>query len=313
MTVDTTQRIITVAAANAGVCTRRALLARSVSDAAVDRHLSTGMLQTIRSGVYVVTALSGPRTDYHLAVANLPRAAISHMSAGRLHELPVPVDQTTVEVTVPFDDGGRRFGGVTVHRTRLPLTVDVISLDDGLPITSLARTVFDLASCLRPNRLEHVIQTAMIHRGLTADAFWACYQPLARYGVRGPRALRRIMTKLLDDQPTPQSRLEAMTDRLLVRHGVWGFRRQYRPPWYDGVRGVVDFAHPQARVVLEADGRSWHATTQAMAEDRRRDRLAAAHGWTVLRIVASELAVRPDSTIGEIRSVVATRLADCAA
>lgn len=313
MTVETTQRIIAVAAANAGVCTRRALLTQGVSEAAVDRHVSAGMLQTIRSGVYVVAALSGPRTDYHLAVANLPRAAISHVSAGRLRDLPVPADQPTVEVTVPFDDGGRRFDGVTVHRTRLPLTIDVVSLDDGLPITSLARTVFDLASCLRPNRLEHVIQTAMIHGGLTADEFWACYQPLARYGVRGLRALRRIMTKLLDDQPTPQSKLEATMDGLLTEHGVFGFRRQYRPPWYDGVRGVVDFAHPQARLVLEADGRSWHATTQAMAEDRRRDRLAAAHGWTVLRIVASELAVRPGSTIDEIRSVVANRLPDRAA
>jgi very-short-patch-repair endonuclease len=271
------------------------------------------MLQTTRSGVYLVTALTGPRTGYHLAVANLPRAAVSHLSGGRLHELPVPVEQTDVEVTVPFGDGGRRFDGVIVHRTRLPLAIDVITLDDGLPVTSLARTVFDLASCLRPNRLEHVIQTAMIHRGLTADEFWACYQPLARRGVRGLRALRRTMVKLLDDQPTPQSELEAMTDRLLVHHGIAGFRRQYRPPWYDGVRGVVDFAHPEARLVLEADGRSWHATTQAMAEDRRRDRLAAAHGWTVLRIVASELTVRPDSTVDEIRSIVTTRLSICAA
>jgi very-short-patch-repair endonuclease len=313
MTLDITQRILSVAAANAGVCTRSALLSRGVTEAVVDRHRSSGMLRTVRPGVYLVTSVAGPRTDYHLAVANLPSAAISHLSAGRLRELPVPMEPSTVEVTIPFDDGGRRFDGVIVHRTRLPFSIDVITLDDGLPITSLARTVFDLASCLRPNRLEHVIQTAMIHHGLTADEFWACYQPLARHGVRGLRVLRRTMAKLMDDQPTPQSKLEAMTAQLLTRHGVSGFRRQYRPPWYDGIRGIVDFAHPQAKVVLETDGRSWHATTQAMAEDRRRDRLAAAHGWTVLRVVASELAVRPESTVDEIRSVVTTRLSDCAA
>ena len=312
MALDMTQQILAVAASNGGVCTRSALLAQGVGEAAIDRHLSTGILQRARSGVHLV-APTGPRTNYHLAVANLPSAAVSHISAGRVRELPVPVEGQGVEVTVPFEHGGRRFDGVIVHRTRLPLSIDVVTLDDGLPITSLARTVFDLASCLRPNRLEHVIQTAMIHQGLTADEFWACYQPLARHGVRGLRALRQTVFKLMDDEPTPQSKLEAMMDRLLMRHGVFGFRRQYRPPWYDGVRGVVDFAHPQARLVLEADGRSWHATTQAMAEDRRRDRLAAAHGWAVLRVVASELAVRPDSTVDEIRSVLTARLPNCAA
>ncbi len=308
MSLSNYQRILKVAAATSGVCTRNTLLDAGVSPTTIDRHTNAGSLERVRSGVYVVAELVDARTPYHLGLARLDGAAISHISAGRLHELPVPAGGTAVvEVTVPVESGGRRFDGVTVHRTRLPLAVDIVDMCGALPVTSLARTVFDLASCLKVHRLRHVVQTAIIHRGLATDDFWACYQPLARRGVRGLGPLRRVMCEMLDDEPVPQSVLEQRLARLLRDEGLTGFRRQYRPPWFDGVRGTVDFADPNVRVVLEADGRSWHATTQAMAEDRRRDRAAAAHGWTVLRVVASELSVRPDATIGEIKAVVASR------
>ena len=67
-------------------------------------------------------------------------------------------------------------------------------------------------------------------------------------------------------------------EELLGGVGITSLLRQFRPPWFDGVRGTVDFADPAARVILEVDGRSWHATSQAMADDRRRDRVAAGHG-----------------------------------
>ncbi|MDH3300933.1 MAG: endonuclease domain-containing protein [Acidimicrobiia bacterium] len=87
---------------------------------------------------------------------------------------------------------------------------------------------------------------------------------------------------------------------------VW-FEPQFRPPWYDGLRGVVDFAHPNLRLVVEADGRRWHSREQEMAADRRRDRLAARHGWVTMRFTWAEITGRPAAVASELRAVVATR------
>lgn len=121
------------------------------------------------------------------------------------------------------------------------------------------------------------------------------------------------MGELFRDEPVAQSMLEARVEEMLVGAGITSLCRQFRPPWFDGVRGTVDFADPMAGVILEVDGRSWHSTSQAMAEDRRRDRVAAGHGWVVLRVVADEVALRPSSVIEEVRAVLVSRTPNRAA
>ncbi len=101
----------------------------------------------------------------------------------------------------------------------------------------------------------------------------------------------------------PQSELEWRLTELVDQR----FRRQFRPLWYDGTRGVVDLAEPTSRVIVEADGRRWHAIEQAMADDRRRDRQAAANGWLVLRVMWDDVVRHPATTAAQIAAVVAQR------
>ncbi len=314
MSFDNMQRVLTLAANRSGCCTRFDLMELGVASTVIEHYRTEGILEPVRSGVYVVPWFVDERTPQFAALASLPMGAISFVSAGRRYRLPLPADDQGlgIEVTVPIGTGGRSFPGVTVHRTRLPLEVDVVEID-GLRTTSLARTVFDLASCVGPTRLRHVLQNAMIHGGLDEAEFRACYQTLARRGVRGLKNLRVVMDELFRGEPVAQSILEARVEEMLGAAGITSLRRQFRPPWFDGVRGTVDFADPAARVVLEVDGRSWHSTSQAMADDRRRDRVAAAHGWVVVRVVAEEVALRPSSVIDEIRAVLVSRTSNRAA
>ena len=308
------QRVLTVAAERSGCCTRFDLMDHGLPSTVIEDYRKAGILEPLRSGVYVVPWFVDERTPQFAALASLPMGAVSFLSAGRGYDLPVPADDQGlgIEVTVPIGTGGRSFPGVTVHRTRLPFEVDVVEID-GLRTTSLARTVFDLASRVGPTRLRHIVQSAMIHGGLEEAELRACYQTLARRGVRGMARLRVVMDELFRGEPVPQSILEAKVEAMLVGAGITRLRRQFRPPWFDGVRGTVDFADPAARVVLEVDGRSWHSTSQAMADDRRRDRAAAAHGWVVVRVVADEVALRPSSVIDEIRAVLVSRTSNRAA
>ena len=90
---------------------------------------------------------------------------------------------------------------------------------------------------------------------------------------------------------------------MLDEHGEYGFISQYQPPWYDGVRGIVDFGDPESMTVLEVDGRRWHAIEQAQVDDRRRDRMAQRHGWRVIRFTWAEVVHDPETIVDDIRAI----------
>lgn len=137
----------------------------------------------------------------------------------------------------------------------------------------------------------------------------ACAAAWCRRGRSGSGVIRALDHELLDAEPLPGSELERRAMQLLREAGVGGWTPQYRPPWYDGVRGVVDLAWPVELVVVELDGRRWHATAQAQTEDRRRDRLATTHGWFTLRFGWAEVVHRPGSFVDEVSQVLGARRA----
>ena len=86
--------------------------------------------------------------------------------------------------------------------------------------------------------------------------------------------------------------------------------RQYQLPWSkEPVIGCVDVAIPEAMVIVEADGRRWHARYDAMARDRRRDREVLRAGWVTVRFVYKDLVDDPDGAADELAAIVAGRVA----
>jgi very-short-patch-repair endonuclease len=156
-------------------------------------------------------------------------------------------------------------------------------------------------------RLRHLVEHAITARLTTPTCFQACASAWCRRGRAGSRAVRAVDHELLDAAPVPASVLERRAVALLREAGLSGWQLQYRPPWYDGVRGIIDLAWPDLQVVAELDGRRWHATSQAQGEDRRRDRTAASHGWVTLRFGWTEVVHRPAAVIEECRQVLAAR------
>ena len=77
-----------------------------------------------------------------------------------------------------------------------------------------------------------------------------------------------------------------------------------RPGTTAGIRGTVDVAWPDKRVVLELDGRKWHTMTRAFEDDRRRDQLGAAAGWQTIRASWQQVTARPDELVQVLRSVL---------
>lgn len=301
---ETPDQIITrMAAPKSGICRRDQLRAAGVGNATIARRLSTGYLEKVIDDVYVVPALANTDTELWAAVLAVPNSAVARESAARLHRFQLPATGRT-HLLAAKGVGRRRIPGTVVHETRLLRGEDLMTVRD-LPVTSPERTLVDLAAVYSKARLTHLIETH--YEGERPDPFAACVDALARPGVPGLGTLRELAVEFGIDDPLPASELERRLWHGLAAAGLVGFRFQYRPPWYDGLRGVVDLAHPDLRLVLEADGRRFHNRWSTVADDNSRDRMAAAHDWLVLRVTWREVVHRPAATFEGLAKAIASR------
>lgn len=266
------------------------------------------LLTRFSQGVYVMGDLT-PEVRLRAALAAVPAGAASHRTGSGVHRLGVPVPPG-VELVAPAATR-RQLDGVRLRITRW-LPADDLTVVDGMRVTTVARTLCDLAGVVSRSRLHHVMETVMSDGRLGTAELQACAAAYCRRGRPGSGLIRAMNHELLDDVPLAPSVLEQRTHELLRAAQLDGWTAQYRPPWYDGVRGVVDLAWPAPQVVVELDGRRWHATSQAQGDDRRRDRLAVTHGWVTLRFGWREITQRPAAVVAEIRSVLDARLASIA-
>lgn len=283
------------------------LTTAQLHQAGIDRNLIEsrrgGLLTPVTRGVYAVGPVT-PLVRLRAALAAVPDSAASHRTAGSVFGLPAGRSPVVEVVT------GRR-SAVAIDAVRVRTTTwlppDDVTTVDGCRVTSVARTICDLAAVLTRGRTSHVIERAITGRLATAEELQACARAWCRKGRAGSGVIRALDHELLDTEPMAESVLERKAIRLLRAAGLEGWQAQYRPPWYDGGRGIVDLAWPELRVVVELDGRRWHSTVQAQVEDRRRDRAAAAHGWITLRFGWQEIVHRPATVTAELLIVLSAR------
>ncbi len=297
-------RIIELAAPRHGVFLRRDALAAGVSSSALARRIRSGWIVRRHRGVLEIPALRDNRTDHALAALSIEGAALSHRSAANLHRFTLPVPRR-IEVVTTFS-GASRSPFASVHRSRRLPSADLVVVD-GLLATNPARTLCDLAGVLRPERLRHLVETQLVARSPSPDDLVTCFESWSGKGVAGSVAMRAVLESTLDDEPFAESKLELLTIERLAEYRILGARRQFRPPWYDGRRGIVDFAWPEAKVILEVDGRRFHTTSQSKDDDERRDLLAAEYGWIVIRVGWRTLTHRPTEFMQRLASIIAFR------
>jgi very-short-patch-repair endonuclease len=200
-----------------------------------------------------------------------PQAVLSHRAAAsRWLLLP---GTPAIEITAP--PGRTRRDRVILHSSR-PLAPADRTIQDRIPITSVARTLVDLAEVLPERRLADAIHQAEFHRLLDVNEVEA-----ALNRVPGRKSRHKLHRALAADDPPPASRNDAerLLHDLCVQHGL------PKPLVNASVHGhEVDLYWPEARLVVELDGGAAHMTRRAFREDRRRDRRLAAEGIQVVRV-----------------------------
>jgi len=236
------------------------------------------MLVPVHRGVYAVGHL--PRTHltswWAAVLACGDNATTSHATAAAAHGLLRP--HPRVHVTAPTV---RSRPGIATHRAEVvPVFIE------GLPCTTVARTLVDLAGCVPYRVLESAVRQAQVRGVLDVEAIGevllACPRP------RGIRRLRAILDDPVALQPT-RSGEERTALRALLRAGY---------PWpvvggtVPGTEELVDLHWPAQRVVIEVDGPT-HETQVQRARDRRRDAALRLLGWRVVRVPADEAHTAP--------------------
>jgi very-short-patch-repair endonuclease len=170
----------------------------------------------------------------------------------------------------------------------------------GIPLTSPARTIVDLAGGVDSEVLEAVIED-VLHRGLTTPgAIERCLGSAGGHGRTGTARLRRL---LRDRDQTPlESRLEVKVWRLLRQAGVRPVRQH--EVVIDGQRFRLDFAWPRLQVAVEGDGYQSHAGKAAFVRDRRKWAALAAAGWRIIFATWDDCVHAPGVFLERVRAAL---------
>lgn len=302
-----------LASRQGGAVGRRQLLDLGASPSAIDRRIRSGRLGVELPGVYVVTGSPDTvvRRRWIALLGVGPAAVLSFETAGRIHRLSTVADRGPTVVTVPHS-GWQQLDGVVVHQISDVAETDVINID-GMPVTSLRRTIVDLAAIWRRGRLRIVVEDAVAAKRITDADIGECLQSVARKGKPGVRNLAAVLDDRGPGEAPPASQLERDFFALVRRSALAEPVRQYPLPRDDGVRNLVDSAWPEVKLIVEVDGRRWHQRLADMKRDRDRDLKAAAAGWQVVRLLHEHVVGAPEETIREVLDIYATRAAQLGA
>lgn len=278
-----------------GVVTRNQLRDLGLTAKAVDSRVQAGRLHTLHSGVYALGHERLSRNGHWLAavLAHGDGALLSHRSAAALWGLSRAPTQP-VHVTSPHGRPGRE--GIRLHRCRLD--PDDRATHAVIPVTSVPRTLLDLADLVDERQLQRSFEEADRLRLLSLPEL----EKVCERG-HGRRGLGKVQHLLYDAQ-------WATTTRSPLEGRFAEFCREHRLPLPSTnvslLGSEVDAFWPDARLVVELDGFAYHHHRTAFERDRARDTALQAAGYRVLRLTHCRLEEDPATVAGQIRGLLAS-------
>lgn len=285
------REIARIAADSHGVVTRSELLGAGLSADQVRRRVEKGALIPVHRGVYRVGHRAPSLEAQYLAAvrAGGRDALLNGRAAAYLHGL-VKGRPPPPEITSPTQ---RRIDGVTARRCRAWSGCDAATVR-GIPVTSVPRTLVDLARVLRSAELARACHEAgVLHRTTPADV-----EAILTRGPNTPGAakLRKVMS---GDERVTLSKLERT---FLTRLSQAGLPLPETNRLTGGRR--VDCRWPDRRVTVELDGYRFHNSRHAWEQDRRRERDARARGDEFRRYTYGDVLEQPRHMLAELRELL---------
>jgi very-short-patch-repair endonuclease len=284
---------------------RRQLLAAGLSKEEIAWRIRAGRLHQLHPlcpGVYAVGHLLVNREGRWMAavLASGPQAVLSHWSAAALWRIR-PNSRTRIDVTVPHRS--RSSDLIRRHISEVPS--DEVGVKKGIPVTSVPRTIFDLAATEDADVIQSLLREAEFLELWDRLSLWDLVK---RYPRRRGVAKVRIALERLKDEPPGRKRtpLEERFAPFLRRHHL------PLPRFNDWIvlgpkRFQVDCHWPGTGQIVELDGWKGHRTKTAFREDRARDRALRVAGYSVTRLTWSQLDDEPEAVAADLRALLGNR------
>jgi predicted transcriptional regulator of viral defense system/very-short-patch-repair endonuclease len=265
-----------VAARQLGVVAYGQLLAVGLSPSTIERWVRDGRLIRVHHGVFAVghAALTLDARRIAAVLAAGPDATLTDRSGAATWRL-LPDNGPRYHVTTPRAGGRERVPFIAHRRTLRP---DEVTTVRGIPVTTVERTLLDVAATCRPDDLAKALERAEELRLL--DLHKLRRQIACSKGQRGVARLRAAVDALEPGDPRKiRSKLERGVLRLIKQHGLpepqvnlWLFEWE------------VDLHWPELNIVIELDGWQAHRTKAARDRDYDRDLGLALRGYETHRI-----------------------------
>jgi very-short-patch-repair endonuclease len=292
--------VLESAAGQHDVVSLEQLLRLGLSDDAVWKAVAAGRLHRVHRGVYAVgrAELTAKGRWMAAVLASGDGALLSHASGAALRGLR-PTAAARIDVTVPRPSPISR-PGIRVHRHPDLAPADVAEVD-GIPTTSVSRTLLDLATFLYEPQLERACEQAAV---LDLFDMREMGKLLTRsHGRRGVARLRNVLAAGDLGSDVPASGLETLYRDLCAQAGL---------PKPEINRYIllgdeyhkVDFLWREQRVVIETDGCRYHSTGWQRARDHDRDALLTQRGYRHARIAEGTIADDPGQAVATARSLL---------
>ena len=286
-------RIATIAGRQYGVVSRVQLLDSGIRRHAIVERLKRGMLHPVHRGVFAVghPTLTAEGRWMAAVFAAGPSAVLSHRAAGARWEIRY---DSHLEVTVP---SYRRRPRIQIHCCRLE--ADEITVVEGIPVTGVSRTIFDLATVVPMRQVERAMQEAEVRRLTDTDSL---PDLLERYPRRpGSRTIRTILAA---GATLTRSELE---DAFIAFLDSYAFERPEANAWIfaGGHWYEADCVCRAQRLIVELDGRAFHDSATAFERYRTRDRRLLAAGWRVMRVTWRQIRDEPAALACDLRATLA--------
>ena len=284
-----------IAGTQYGLVTMEQAITAGISREAVRRRARAGTLIEMAPQVFRVSG--APRSWQQRAMAASlwvgGNGAVARGAAAALHRLDGFGPPMVMFVSTPRRlDAPDRL--LRVHRTPFWTDEDRIEVS-GIGITSIERTLIDVAGAIGEERLEVAVEDALRRRLTDPGKIMDRLQALPA-NQHGRAALTRVLTERGAEKPA-ESALEVKAARLLRDNG-------YPPPLRQKVLdddgrfvGRVDLVWPERRLILEVDSFRFHSGRQAWDRDRERRNALTALGWIVLQVTSKMLDQHKDELL----------------
>lgn len=301
------KKLAEVAARQLGIVASVQCRELGFSTKCVFRRVETGTWLRLHRGVYKVSCVP-PNVEEREVAALLAAgagAALSHHSAARHLGLDVPA-LDLVQLTIPESRAVQPLERVRVFRSTSLEQEDVRRVGP-FKFTRVGRTILDLSAVLSPVELRVALDSGLRQR--SANLKWI-RRAVANFGKRhiGVPVLRALLDRYDEGQEATDSALESRFLALMSRFSPKPVL--HYEVFEDGLCPMeVDFAWPRARLCVELDGYRYHASLDSFDNDRARDAMLAAGGWTVMRFTWRQVKHQPEWVLRSLRSTLERRLA----